>query len=260
MTTGASVYGLWLDRKGRVIADSWVIRTGAADEFLVVSLDSAAAVVAAHLEAHIVADEVEVTDETAAWKGIAFLGPALGNLPGVEIPEGFTFPGRRGVEGSVEWIFPASVGAKALAAASGLVEETPARLELLRIRARVPKVPVDIGPGDLPNEGGLDLEAISYSKGCYTGQEVMARVKALGRVRRTLRRVTGQGDPPAVPASLWQGGTRVGEVRSVAADGTGFEGLALVSVGAASGEGACTLGSGSGPRVSVEDKPAAGLD
>jgi hypothetical protein len=112
-------------------------------------------------------------------------------------------------------------------------------------------VPADIGPADLPNEGGLDAQAISYSKGCYLGQEVMARVRATGRVRRTLVRVRGSGLLPALPAGLWRGDRREGELRSAAALGDGFVGLALLSVGAACAGGALAVAPGGPPAVEL---------
>lgn len=248
MTTGGSVYGLWLDRKGRVLADSWVIRGKEKDEFLVVSLNSAAPVIAGHLEAHIIADEVEIADETGAWRGVALVGPGSGDALASVARPGFTFPGRRSAGENHEWILPAGEWAEAEATIAGLPAPGPQALELLRIRAAIPRIPADIGPSDLPNEGGLDRDAISYSKGCYTGQEVMARVKALGRVRRRLVLVGGEGDAPAVPAALWSGEARAGEIRSVAPAGGGFEGLALVPAAA---QGPFSLEPGAKPRVAI---------
>ena len=108
--------------------------------------------------------------------------------------------GRRGAAEGLEWLVPAVEWPVVLSATRGLSRAAPGDLELMRIRARVPRVLQDIGPADIPNEGGLDRDAISYSKGCYTGQEVMARVRALGRVRRVLVHVEGPGGPPATPA------------------------------------------------------------
>jgi folate-binding protein YgfZ len=104
-------------------------------------------------------------------------------------------------------------------------------VERARIAARIPAVPVDAGPGDLPNEADLDATAVSYTKGCYLGQEVMARLKAMGQVRRRLVRVGGIGSKPiALPAAVFKGERQVGEVRSAVADGAGgWLGLAMVS-------------------------------
>ncbi|HEY1848655.1 MAG TPA: tRNA-modifying protein YgfZ, partial [Opitutaceae bacterium] len=106
-----------------------------------------------------------------------------------------------------------------------------------RIAACIAAVPCDIGAADLPNEAGLDQVAISYSKGCYTGQEVMARIKSLGRVRRRLVRLRGPGSPPRGGSPLWSGGARQGEIRSAVGVPAGFEALAMVAVGSsAAGE------------------------
>ena len=107
-------------------------------------------------------------------------------------------------------------------------DEMPRR----RIVAGIAAVPADVGLGDLPNEGGLDADAISYTKGCYLGQEVMARLKSMGQVRRRLLRVAGAGEKiSALPVALFLGARRVGELRSAAPDGSGgFIGLALVSL------------------------------
>ena len=93
-------------------------------------------------------------------------------------------------------------------------------------------MPTDLGGGDLPNEGGLEAAAISYTKGCYLGQEVMARLKLKGRIRRRIRRVSGPGPVPALPAALWQGETKVGELRTAAADEAeaGWVGLARLTI------------------------------
>jgi folate-binding Fe-S cluster repair protein YgfZ len=82
----------------------------------------------------------------------------------------------------------------------------------------------------LPNEGGLEDDAISYTKGCYLGQEVMARLKNLGQVRRRLHLVHGMGAPPKPGSVLYQGDLHVGETRSAAVDGENFVTLAMLSL------------------------------
>ena len=101
-----------------------------------------------------------------------------------------------------------------------------------RIEAGIPAVPADLGPGDLPNEGGLEADAISYTKGCYLGQEVMARLKAMGTVRRRLVRVAWAGEEIlTLPAALFLGARQVGELRSAAPEAKGGAiGLAMVSL------------------------------
>ena len=255
MLEGASVYGLWLDRKGRVIGDSHVIRGPLDGEFWIVSTDSAGSAIAGHLQAHIIADEVEVSDESPGWRAMALVGEGCGEWLTSAVRPGFAFPGRRAPGENWEWLFPEADAPAALAASSQGRAVATDEIERLRIRSAIASVPADIGPADLPNEGGLDAQAISYSKGCYTGQEVMARVKSLGRVRRTLVRVRGEGAPPALPAALWRGERRDGELRSAVADPGGFDGLALVSVDCAALGGGLSLAKGGPQTVSLVPAP-----
>jgi folate-binding protein YgfZ len=214
-------YGLWLTLKGKVEADGFVFRGESADEFWIGSYFSRAPVIRARLEGFIIADDVTIEDQTDAWTGITWVG----EVP--PVPAGvFAFTGRRGFPVSRDGVYRRE--ARVDAVGSRLDTET---VERARIAARIPAVPVDAGPGDLPNEADLDATAVSYTKGCYLGQEVMARLKAMGQVRRRLVRVGGVGSKPsALPAAVFKGERQVGEVRSAVADGAGgWLGLAMVS-------------------------------
>jgi len=248
---GAAVYGLWLDRKGRVLGDSTVIRRPDGAGYWIASQDFPAAQLARHLNDHLIADEVEIRDETEGWRGVALLGPGSGAALAAVPRSGCQFPGRRGEGESWEWLYPRSAEAEVAAALPAANELSAAQLELRRIRAGLPRVGTDIGAVDLPNEGGLEAVAISYSKGCYLGQEVMARVKNRGRVRRGLVRVTGPWSPPPLPAALWNGATKAGELRSAVAVPGGGEGLALVAVDPAAAPARLALAPGGPPVVAL---------
>ncbi len=223
LKTSPAVYGLWLNQKGRVLADSFVVRGRSEEEFWVGSYFSTTAVIRERLESHIIADEVALEDESAGWHGATIVGDTLIEQAR-SAGDGLLFPGRRGLNGHMEWLtrgprdFP------------GVRTFSDNDMERFRIRAAVPAIPADIGAGELPNEGGLENEAISYTKGCYLGQEVMARLKSMGQVRRRLLRVSGPGAPPARLAKLFQGVRPVGELRSTVSDGDGFIGLALLTL------------------------------
>lgn len=237
--TGA-VYGLWLNHKGRVLADSFVLRGAAPEEFWVGSYFAEAAVIRQRLEAYVIADDVVVEDMTTEWIGVTRFGGGGG--------EGLSFTGRRASEACVESMMPAGEIETAKARMEGAVELSVEEMERRRIEAGIAAVPRDIGPGELPNEGGLETTAISYTKGCYLGQEVMARLKSMGQVRRRLVRVRGSGEAPAPPAGLFQGERKVGELRSAVRSGDGFVGLALVSLLNARAEAGLALTEG-GPEV-----------
>jgi folate-binding protein YgfZ len=218
-----AVYGLWLNQKGRVLADSFLLKGGTPEEFWVGSYFSPATAIRERLESHIIADDVTVADESEAWFGAALFGPRVAEkIQGSR--DQLVFSGRRGRE---EWI---EVLTRGPLEAPGATMWSKEEMERVRIQAALPAVPKDIGPGELPPEGGLERDAISYTKGCYLGQEVMARLRSMGQVRRQLKLIAGSGPAPTCPAKLYQGAQPVGEIRSVAADGEGFVGLALLTL------------------------------
>jgi folate-binding protein YgfZ len=112
---------------------------------------------------------------------------------------------------------------------------TPAGLtawEIARIEAGRPEWGLDMDESTIAQEANLEeLGAISYTKGCYTGQEVVARVHFRGHVNRTLRGVRASGTtPPAYLAALFDGsGKAVGEVHSTASSPR-LGGIALAMV------------------------------
>jgi folate-binding protein YgfZ len=222
------IYGLWLDQKGKVLADSHILRLGDND-FMVVSFSCPAGPLLARLESYLIADEVELHDETAEWAGVLVWGEQGSEM---EWPAAVQrIPSRRAAPGAYEVLVPVAhageLGHELRRVAS---EGTRADAELARLRAAIPSVPADIGPRDLPAEGALDEVAISFTKGCYLGQEVIARLKNLGQVRRALHGIAGEGEPPAPGTALFQGERKVGEVRSGAAEGGGFLAMAMLSL------------------------------
>ncbi len=125
-----------------------------------------------------------------------------------------------------------------VAAYEVLDEETPEwneveeeELELLRIRAGTPRFGREIDDRVLPAEAGLDERAIDFEKGCYPGQEPIARQHYRGRVNRTLRVLQLEGpELPGEDAELTYEGKVVGRVTSAARDGDDVVALAYVRV------------------------------
>jgi folate-binding protein YgfZ len=225
-----AVYGLWLNHKGRVLADSFVLQGAGAGEFWVGSYFSSAAAIRERLEAFVIADDVTIEDAATDWAGVTLFGALASEPLFADSSDAKSFPGRRGAERSTEWIFSAAEQAQITARLAGARELEATEMESRRILGRVPAVPVDLGPGDLPNEGLLERDAVSYTKGCYLGQEVMARLKSMGQVRRRLLLVRARGPVPPLPAAIYQGERKVGELRSAVREGDGLAGLALLSL------------------------------
>ena len=256
LVAGEASYGLWLNVKGRVIADSFVVRGAAADEFWVGSYFSPAAVICERLENFVIADDVVVEDETNVWAAVTVLGADAQSLKAEAQAGEWTFPGRRERAENFEWVFPAARRDEVLARFGGRSELSAGEMVRRRITAGMPAVPADVGPGDLPNEGGLETEAISYTKGCYLGQEVMARLKSMGQIRRRLLRVAGAGENSPLPADLFLGERKIGNLRSAAPDGTGnWIGLAMLSLLSLKPDAALSFAPGGSPVVRVVDLP-----
>jgi len=94
-------------------------------------------------------------------------------------------------------------------------------LEVMRIRARTPATGREIDDRVLPAEAGLTERAVSFTKGCYPGQEPVARLHYRGRANRGLRLLALDGEPPAYDAPLELDGKDVGRVTSSVADPAG---------------------------------------
>ena len=214
LRTIALTDALWLNRKGRALAHT-VIAKEADGSFLLLCPHLAAEALIAVVTANVIADDVVATDESALWQKWVSWGPS----PAISGAKVFATK-RYGVSA---WDVLAPIGGVAPGELASLAE-----LDALRVAAGVPAVPADCGANEFPQECGLDAW-VSYTKGCYLGQEVMARIQSMGSLRRILRRVTG-------PVSIGQElrtpeGKIVGTVRSAA----GAVGLALVSVDLAEG-------------------------
>lgn len=127
-------------------------------------------------------------------------------------------------------------------------------------------VPDGVGGDEhLPQMINLDvLEGLSFTKGCYVGQEIIARTHHLGRLKRRMYLVaSAAGDPPAPGAPVVEapGGSEAGSIVSSAPRGEsdGFAALAVLRIDAAKG-GALHLGSASGPSLELLELPYAVAD
>ena len=222
-------YGFWLSRTGKVEGDAWVVREGSG-AFVVLSRSMTAARLIERLEHFIIADDVVLSDETDAWSawwlagdGAADVMERLDGSAGWVLSDPIPIAGTSGL-----WVGKAEPDW-----GEGVVSVDEAAIERLRVLAGVPRVPIDIGPSDLPQEGGLARIGVSFNKGCYLGQEVMARVQNTGRVRRRLIQVTGEALMPAGTGEAVMLGDRVvGSLRSrVRKNENEWVGLAMVSEG-----------------------------
>ena len=236
---GQGAYGFFTDAKGHILSD--VVIRAFADRMWLELPETTAAAIVAHLEKYIVADRVEIhppAQLVALTVAGQRSGEFLANVAGADLfaeamrwshrpleilGEGVVLAAesRMGVEAFTLWVGAGEVAALRAA----LMElEKPTALpavsletaEILRVEAGVPVFGRDFGPENLPQETGLD-EAVSYTKGCYLGQEVIARLHYRGQVTRQIRVVRFAGaEPPPVGAPLVYDNREAGKVTSVA--------------------------------------------
>lgn len=124
------------------------------------------------------------------------------------------------VEG-YELIAPAALeaGLRANLLAAGAIPGSSHAYDIARVEAGRPEWGIDMNDSTIPQEANFDaLGAISYTKGCYTGQETVARVHFRGHVNKFLRRLhfVSAAVPPANAELIDDAGKVVGDVRSVA--------------------------------------------
>ncbi len=235
---GALFRALLLTRQGRIVADFRVLH----DEGAIVLAMPRAAIASTieHLDAFIIADDVTLRDASEGLARLALEGPrSLDALaaaaPDFALPEALTWTEGRiadvpvraagysllGSPQAVQLFVPsASVDAVRAAlleagASVGLVEGDPETFECLRVEAGEPVLGRELDQSVLPAEVGLD-DAVSETKGCYTGQEVVARMRSRGRANHRLVGLRFDAEPSsdAADRALHVGDKKVGEITS----------------------------------------------
>lgn len=228
LSDSGSTYGFLLTQKGRVFGDAFLRREDE-ENWQILSWSLTSGDLVERLESYVIADDVELEDETESWMGwrigatdesIASLVESTSALVVLDCAPDLNLP----------WRMAVIPRGEAFGWPEGWEQVAIGKFETARIDAEWPRVPYDLGEGDFPAEGGRHLHAISFTKGCYLGQEVVARLAATGRLRRGLARVGGTGSSPVGEIELLQGDKTVGELRSRSAskDEAGWVGLAMM--------------------------------
>ncbi len=226
---GASAWSLVLEPQGRVA--SWFRITRRADHWLC-DLDAGHGPdLVARLERFRLRVDVEI-ELVGGWEMVAIRGTG-GEEP---TPHGDT-----GIVARVNW--PGFEGTDLVGPSprSPVRELDPVWLERHRLAAAFPRLGAEITAATIPAEAGVVETAVSFTKGCYVGQELVARIDSRGgRVPRPVRLLVTE-QPVEVGTAVTDSGDRVGEVTSavdaVLADGRRV-GLALAPLARRVGEGA----------------------
>ena len=234
-TPGHAVWAALLTPQGRFLNDMFVVDAspgGDAGTLLLETERERAAALVKKLSLYKLRSKVTVEDRSAALDVAVVFGAAAGNALPIDGTIAFVDPRLEGL--GVRVLAPAGQAATLLAA-RGFVETSVDAYEALRLEAGVPD-----GSRDLKVEKALLLESgfdelngVDWKKGCYMGQELTARTKYRGLVKKRLFPVEVEGVLPPSGTSIHLDGEEVGELRS----GSGRRALALLQIEAARGAG-----------------------
>jgi folate-binding protein YgfZ len=239
LTAGSGCYAAWLSPQGRMLTDMHVLESGG-----MILLDVPAATATATLERldqFIFSEDVRVGSMAETLTGVWVHGPqaaatlertleggrGLGEWPDYHHaqferggqPVSVARIDQLGVPGYCAYLERSGEAAFVEALQSeGARPASAGALDAARIEAGYPVFGVDMTDTTIPLEAGIEQRAISFSKGCYVGQEVIIRVlhRGGGRVARKLVALRIEGAPPARGAKLSAGDRVIGEVTSAA--------------------------------------------
>jgi tRNA-modifying protein YgfZ len=239
-TPGAAVYGLAVQRNGRVLADVTVVFDDAGERLLVAVPDAVVAGLRAHMEHYLVMEDAEIDPNLDAFEVWALHGPRSDEALQAARRAGAFGGGidRTGLGGAV--VFAPEEDTRQVAAAIAGVATVgdAAGWEVLRLEHAVPRFGVDFDDKTYPQEAALEKTAVSFDKGCYLGQEVVCMLQMRGHVKRKLVSVVleATGAPAARAPVTDAAGTAVGEVTSAASSPTLGKAVALAMLKRAQAE------------------------
>jgi len=235
LAAGEGCEAFFTDMKGKVGAHGFLL--AGTDAIEIVMVPGTAERLIAQLDRYVIREDVTLSDKSreAAW--MLLLGARAGDV--LEQAVGATFGELAGawahrqisLDGSaatavrceLPWMGGFLIGAApdAIAAVeakltgAGAAPGGDSLWNIVRVESSWPLWGVDFDESNLPQEVSRDAQAISFRKGCYLGQETVARIDALGHANKQLSAVRFEGDAvPEVGTELFQGEQVVGRVTS----------------------------------------------
>ena len=236
---GQGCYAAYLTPQGRMIADLWVYELG--DAILLRLLRDVKGAVLGKLDQFIFSEDVQLGDVTDTFAAVAIVGPDAASIlsRALDVPAAMlaSLPEHGNVRASFgnqsaiivrvsdvgetgyDVLVEAAAFSTLLAALreGGASEIDAAAADMLRVEGGIPKFHVDMDEETIPLEAGIESRAISLTKGCYVGQEVIIRVlhRGHGRVARKLvGLVFADGAAPGRGATVQSESRGVGKVTS----------------------------------------------
>lgn len=264
LPSGKACEAFFCDVKARVIAHGYVLAFEECHEIWMLSGDEASLL--KHLKRYIITEEVTISSATESTAAIAAIGGEMSAqillmgaenaMIGTQAPLScarwqIRHPDRGVVTAtafSVTWagtpmLWMATPKDSSLMPLPAETGDAAAQFEELRIRERFPIINQDMSIENMAPEAERNSSAISYVKGCYLGQEPIARLDAMGHVNRALRRVEAATSVAHLfqTSILSSEGTTVGVVTSATTVADGSIGLALIRASANKGPLHCVV-------------------
>lgn len=240
LENGRGTLALLLSPQGHILAELEVYALP--ERLLVLSHASLRERTVATLKKYVIGSQVQIDDQTDRMGSVTVEGPraaeviaelcgvGIGDLAEISVIEtaldgasGFLLKRSHFGEPGAELIAPreslAAIWTELLGSvrAHGGEPIGMAALNTLRLEAGVPWFPSDFGETQIPHEAAVETTHISFNKGCYTGQEIVERVRSRGQIHR--KRVILKFStvrPPAPGTKLRAGGAEIGYVTSAA--------------------------------------------
>ncbi len=244
---GVGLRGTLLDSKGKILAFFDIYRQS--DQFLLVVEESMCSGLRTRLDRLVILEDVEI--RSGERRVISIQGPTapmlveqITSLRPVQFLQAASWRGglvvarTRSREAGIDLILPSELidEVERRLDQESIEVSSPEATERARIESGFPRSGHDVTERSLPPEVGLD-DAISYDKGCYAGQEVLARIRTYGHVNRQLRRIRFQFPEGSSTSSVAPGdalrssdgeGKSAGKITSVARSEDGISLLAAV--------------------------------
>ncbi len=231
---GEGCEAFMLDARGHVLGHLLVFCTP--HSLVIDTVPGQAETLCRHLDRYLIRERVEIHDRSETWGELALAGAEAGQLlhglTGATLESTYAHTQVQ-LAGQQLWLRRVDIfgpgsyflaGPREAMDAVGLLLEAEGAVrcgsdvpEMVRIESGFPWYGRDITIANLPQEVARDRQAINFNKGCYLGQETVARIDALGHVNKTLCcvRFSGQTVPP-VGTELSSGDQTVGAVTSAA--------------------------------------------
>jgi folate-binding protein YgfZ len=191
-------YAALLDRKGHLQADMRVLRLKPDEIWIDLDPGPASAVVG-HLRTYSIGREVEIADVSEQWAITSLIGPRAPEIAGIEGLRPEHAQRYRDWDGIEVLAVATDLGLDLVTRAeqadplrellrdAGAVEVSADAAEILRVESGRPRFGIDMSAELMPAEAGISDRAVDFEKGCYIGQEPVARLHYRGRPNRRLR-------------------------------------------------------------------------